>query len=247
MKKRCVFCGSASRLTREHVFGAWLADIGLSNEPLSHGVGALNQSLRDIGITQPFTRTVRDVCAACNGGWMSGLEGTAKRVLRPLILGQPAAVLSSDHAAIAAWAQKTALVAMRMLSEEEREAGYGLPESEYRQLYEIRELCEPLPASQFWIATYGGDRRISAAWVTPIVVRIEGARSPIVHRATSWSSWSGESFCRASASRPRSLTCAFKPMASSGSGRRVRATQYWRRALQAFVTLPLLGSLAAKI
>jgi hypothetical protein len=89
MAKICVFCGAEGKMTGEHVFGDWLTRIGLNLQPLRHGVGRLNRSLRDIGVSKPFTRVVRDVCGACNNGWMSSLEGIASRVLPSLILGTP--------------------------------------------------------------------------------------------------------------------------------------------------------------
>lgn len=177
MAGTCVFCGFNGRLTGEHVFGDWLTRVGLDLEPVVHGAGPLNRSTRDLGISPPFRRTVRNVCGPCNNGWMSRLEDTAKRVLRPLILGEPGTVQPADQGTLAAWAEKTALVAMLVSSEEDRANGYGLPVSEYRELYFIRAESTPLPASQFWIGRYDGARTWSV-WVTPLVVAIDGLPEP---------------------------------------------------------------------
>jgi hypothetical protein len=170
--KTCVFCGTAEKLTAEHVFGDWLTGIGLPRDPVRYGAGPLNRSPRDLGVGQPFTRTVRDVCGPCNHGWMSNLEAIAARVLTPLILGKAGSISEDDSGAIAAWIQKTALVGMLLSSEAERARGYGLPPGEYRALYALR--AEPLPASQFWIGRYEGDRRLCSIWATPMTLRLDG-------------------------------------------------------------------------
>jgi hypothetical protein len=36
-------------------------------------------------------------------------------------------------------------------------SGYGLPASEYRELYAIRDMQEPLPRSQFWMGRFNGE------------------------------------------------------------------------------------------
>jgi hypothetical protein len=170
----CAFCGKTTSLTGEHVLGKWLSRIGLDLDPVAHVKGPLNRIGQEVGVTPPFTRTVRDVCGPCNNGWMSDLEAVAKRVLTPVILGEPTRLDGADLGAIAAWMQKTTLVAMLISSEDERAAGYGLPSSEYRALYEQRELMEPLPASQFWVAHYTGEQRFASTWVTPLTVTVDG-------------------------------------------------------------------------
>lgn len=176
--RACVFCGSEGKLTGEHVFGDWLTRIGLDAAPRRHGAGPINRSARDLGITRPFTRKVRDVCGPCNHGWMSKLEAGAGRVLTPFILGSAGAISEDDVGAIAAWVQKTALVGMLVSSEEDRARGYGLPQEEYRALYACRHDVTPLPASRFWIGRHQGTQRSSAIWVTPMVVKIDGLGEP---------------------------------------------------------------------
>lgn len=178
MAKTCVFCGSADKLTREHVFGDWLGSIGLNQEPAAHRAGPLNSKPRDLGVTPPFKSTVRDVCAACNNGWMSRLEAAAARVLPPLILDRPGLINPIDQGIIAAWVQKTALVNMLVSSSAERANGYGLPRSEYQALYENRGLGGPLSDSQGWIGRYGGTRTQASACVTPMVIRLNGTPDP---------------------------------------------------------------------
>jgi hypothetical protein len=105
---------------------------------------------------------------------MSGLESGAKRVLTPFILGEPGEIATADAGAIAAWVQKTALVAMLVSSEEERARGHGVPPAEYRELYAVRDDKTPLSASRFWIGRYEPGRRSAAVRVTPLVVSASG-------------------------------------------------------------------------
>lgn len=125
-----------------------------------------------MGVTLPFEQTVKDVCASCNHGWMSRLESVAARVLPPLILGHSADIDRDDLGPLAAWAQKTALVGMLVSSTDERARGYGLPASEYREMYAIRDQLVPLQASTFWIGRHVGTS-IAFAQVTPLVVAID--------------------------------------------------------------------------
>lgn len=176
--RSCAFCGSNEPLTREHVFGDWLSKIGLEDDPGETVAGSLNQIGRRMGESRPFRTKVKNVCAACNNGWMSNLEGVARRVLTPLALGQPGRIELADQGAIATWVQKTALMAMYLSSAEDREAGHGLPPSEYASLYRQRDSVEPLPNSRFWIARYTGQLRLGSVWVTPLAVNVEGLSEP---------------------------------------------------------------------
>ncbi|MEV7031719.1 hypothetical protein AB0N99_16015 [Streptomyces sp. NPDC093272] len=177
MPATCVFCGSADTLTGAHVLGDWLSKIGLDPAPVPHGAGWLNRIGRELGLRPPFRQKVRDVCGDCNHGWMSRLEVVAQRVLTPLILGQPGRIEAADQGAIAAWVQKTALTAMLVSSEADRGRGYGLPASEYHELYALRNELPPLPASQFWAGRYEGVRGWSIR-VTPLAVRVDGLPEP---------------------------------------------------------------------
>jgi hypothetical protein len=108
---------------------------------------------------------------------MSQLEAAASRVLTPFILGHGGVVEGADLGAVSAWVQKTCLTAMYVSTTEDRAAGYGLPASEYRQLYEIRDRKKPLRRSQFWIGRFDG----ALAWsvrATPLVVVVDGLPDP---------------------------------------------------------------------
>jgi hypothetical protein len=180
----CAFCGTSGKLTGEHVLGDWLSRIGLDLSPVPHAAGWLNRMGRDLGTSSPYRRTVRDVCASCNNGWMSRLEDVAQRVLTPFILGEPGRLEIADQAAIAAWVQKTALVAMLVSPEEDRAKGYGFPPSEYTELYALRDELQSLQASQFWIGRYDGVRDWSVRG-PPLVITMKGLPDPDLPQAYS--------------------------------------------------------------
>ncbi|WP_246076550.1 hypothetical protein [Amycolatopsis cihanbeyliensis] len=159
------------------MLGGWLSKIGLDLVPVPHSAGQLNRIGRELGVRPPFRQKVREVCGTCNNGWMSKLEGVARRVLTPFILGEPGAISPEDQGAVATWIQKTALTAMLVSSEEDRKGGYGLPASEYHALYALRDKAQPLPGSQFWIGRYNGVRSWSVR-ATPLAVRVNGLPEP---------------------------------------------------------------------
>lgn len=177
MSRQCVFCRSESDLTREHVLPDWLTEIGLDLEPSLHHVGPLNRLPRQ-WTAKPFRTTVKMVCAGCNNGWLSQMEGLAKPVIAPLIRGEPRRLPYDDQALIAAWTCKTALVSLLISSDEARLSGYGVPASEYAALYAERDRIEPLPYSQYWIGAYNGAGRGASIWVTPFVIEVIDASSP---------------------------------------------------------------------
>ncbi|RAM37730.1 hypothetical protein DBZ45_09015 [Arthrobacter globiformis] len=170
MPNSCAFCGSTQPLTREHLFGKWVSKIGLDLSPASHHSSALNGLPRDLGVQPPYRLQVKNFCAACNNGWMSKMEKAAQRVLTPLILGNPGKIALEDQGILAMWAQKTALTAMLVSSDEQREGGYGLARSEYKAFYLHRERMQPLDCSRFWIGEYAEDDGFSAVRVTPLVL-----------------------------------------------------------------------------
>ena len=104
----CAFCGSTKRPRgREHVFADWLNSIGFEAGQVEVHTGWLNRVARR-WTTEGFTATVRAVCDGCNHGWLSQLEGGAKPVLTPFILGQSRELSADDERLIVAGACKTA-------------------------------------------------------------------------------------------------------------------------------------------
>jgi hypothetical protein len=173
----CIFCGTRGTMTGEDVLGQWLQRIDLDQGPVPHGTGWLNRMGRHIGTRPPYRQRIRDVCRACNSGWMSQLENTASRVLTPFILGGAGKVEGHDLGAVAAWVQKTCLTSMYVSTAEDRAVGYGLPASEYRELYEARDIQAPLQRSQFWMGRFSGEMAWSVR-ASPLVVAVDGLPEP---------------------------------------------------------------------
>lgn len=169
-------------LTREHVFGKWVSKIGLDLSPANHHASALNGLPRDLGEQPRYRLQVKNFCAACNNGWMSRMEKAAQRILTPLILGCPGKIGLEDQAVIALWAQKTALTAMLVSSDKQRDEGYGLARSEYEAFYDQRDRMQPPDSSRFWIGEYVEDDGFSAVRVTPLALRSPPSSEPDVPR-----------------------------------------------------------------
>jgi hypothetical protein len=112
----CVFCNGRP-VTREHVIPAWIADAVRVDESGTF-VGRV-ESVRN-GVELPprhlksrkdLLSPIRVVCAECNGGWMSDLEGAVRPLLEPMIAGASQVCLTSDEQArVARWAAKKALL-----------------------------------------------------------------------------------------------------------------------------------------
>jgi hypothetical protein len=102
-----VFCGTAGRLTEEHIFGDWLRKLGYDGD-----------GVREIGdppIIQrggAFSKKLKIACASCNNGWMSKLENDAKPLLVALFNagGRSVPLEAAAQRTLARWAFKTAVV-----------------------------------------------------------------------------------------------------------------------------------------
>ena len=111
----CLACGPTSAPeSREHVFAQWILEefgslnlkVGLSRQ---HHDGAVEQIRQEYRLD---SFRLKKICAPCNNGWMSAVEGNAKPVLLRLING--GAELSSlsveEKDILARWAGKTAII-----------------------------------------------------------------------------------------------------------------------------------------
>lgn len=81
----CFFCGREVKLTREHVLPRWMRR-PLEDEPRWETSLWFRSSLPVEG-SQPLRRrrtdnVLRRVCANCNSGWMSQLEGGVRPLLK---------------------------------------------------------------------------------------------------------------------------------------------------------------------
>lgn len=105
--KECIFCGGKP-LTKEHIWPRWLRPYIVrdqkhyySSRQIVHE--ARSESARKKWGGDPRDRTVRIVCRACNGGWMSQLQIRAKPLIMQLINGATKQLSTQDQRILAFW------------------------------------------------------------------------------------------------------------------------------------------------
>jgi hypothetical protein len=105
----CIFCGKGPT-TKEHVWPQWMLDALGRNATINvwrdqDDAGTAWRARGEGGQVQ-----VKCVCADCNSGWMSNLEGEAKILLGPLINDVSLRLDAAQQQLIAVWCTKTAMV-----------------------------------------------------------------------------------------------------------------------------------------
>lgn len=128
MARNCIFCGQSAG-SAEHIFPDWLNDVFAqidwqpTGTPPQWGRGTQNL-ITDEHIENVWTAneicslTVRKVCRECNNGWMATLEGAAKPLLTPMVLGRPTTLTVAEQVTIGTWATKTAMVCEASMSDD---------------------------------------------------------------------------------------------------------------------------------
>lgn len=115
---RCVFCGGGN-LTKEHIWSDWLSKSGLFPTVESHSWAGLhqrtivdNQAGSSASHTRPhfqmrqgsaLQRKIRNVCKACNGGWMSVLVSSAKPFAEKMVRDEATVMSPDDRRNVAGW------------------------------------------------------------------------------------------------------------------------------------------------
>lgn len=102
-------CGANARMTKEHALPRWLGEpTGAANLHVKHkyegppGTGIAREwKTKGLGIL------VNKVCKVCNNGWMADLEGDARPILEPMILGRTQTFTGPRSKVIARWVIKT--------------------------------------------------------------------------------------------------------------------------------------------
>jgi hypothetical protein len=120
----CVFCGSAAKMTNEHVWGKWLKRyVRQDMRKHSLGVAVVNrpgmpgEEHSYIRAGDPLASKVKVVCEKCNNTWLSEIQDRAKRYLVPLVKGQPTALGHEGQLAVATWATMATMTAEFLLRE----------------------------------------------------------------------------------------------------------------------------------
>jgi hypothetical protein len=115
--RRCLFCGTAARLSREHVWPRWMISVLPAGHHFSSR-GTLGRYNGQAGArfgdvfesVDSCSWTARAVCGTCNNGWMSTLESAAQPTLSPLLTGESAKIRGADITVVFRWAVKTAIM-----------------------------------------------------------------------------------------------------------------------------------------
>ena len=119
-KKLCLFCQSADRMTKEHIFSEWLQGFVPRSFPRTrHFVATVNPWVpapfdaverSSIRAGDPLSGTLKVVCAACNNGWMSRVVERAKPFVRQLVQGEWPDFTEEACTRVAAWAALTSFI-----------------------------------------------------------------------------------------------------------------------------------------
>ncbi len=139
----CPICGVAGKRTQEHVFGNWLSELfGISKHPIAlfSTKGGRLWASRGFG-------TVVDVCARCNNGWMSAIEGRFQTAFSRAILGHPATFTEAGLATLAHWSALKAITLQPHLA--------GMREESHVPIGHVASLPFGTPAgTRVWLGAY---------------------------------------------------------------------------------------------
>ncbi len=123
-EQTCIFCERAKplvKITKEHLFSRWVDDV-LTPELLGPDRSFERTSISSDGVAETKTWPTEVIAAVeaavvcgssrdgCNGGWMSGLDGQARRLLEPMMLGRPTTLTPETQVVIGAWAAMKSMV-----------------------------------------------------------------------------------------------------------------------------------------
>jgi hypothetical protein len=161
--RACLFCGSRTNLTKEHVYPKWLYRAFNVGGPITLMLG--DNAVRT---TPGLDVTLREVCGTCNNGWLHDLEGAFRSVMQDALLGHvrnPTILNSGAQRVVATWAIKTWLLLER--------AAIGLRGMAIEspdELVRLRRDDAPSDSSRVWIgAVRITDNTLS--WLSSLLVR----------------------------------------------------------------------------
>jgi hypothetical protein len=160
--KQCYFCGRTGSMSKEHAWPQWLGR-GAEVEPTQTtrtlgfrrtAVDTYSETVTEV-TTKPgsvLTTRIREVCVACNSGWMSRLEQDVRAPLERLWapdhpFGFTSLTPSEVHA-VAAWAVKTAWVRERV------QQGSVTPTASMRQ--DFADTGTPPEFTSVWVGRHRG-------------------------------------------------------------------------------------------
>jgi hypothetical protein len=159
--RTCLFCGNPAD-TKGHLFPEWINDpdpaYTLGGERTDvFQIGPERTELRSYRADEVASLSVRALCGACNHGWMSRLERSAKPLLRALALGQPTALSIPEQLLAATWAVKTTIVGEAIMEYPDR-----FPAEDCAI---IREQRQPPVRSRVAIAAFSGQSHVFTRYI----------------------------------------------------------------------------------
>ncbi len=116
----CIYCGQEGKLSEEHVFAKWIQGVfpkrhaktmhrlsrpESSGNPIEARIHETETSKR----ADPYDLTIRNVCEACNNGWMSNLQIAAKPFVEALAGGNALTPVADERTVIARWVVMTSM------------------------------------------------------------------------------------------------------------------------------------------
>lgn len=140
--RKCLFCSNQAT-SHEHYFPEWVLKLTSGKAPYRLTVGTL--PAREVYAANARTK---QVCEECNHGWMSDLEGEARRILGPMSQDLAGWLDVKDQETITRWCIKTAMV-FESLTSPNRERWFNAGQ---RQLLRTRQLA--LNRTLVWIGRY---------------------------------------------------------------------------------------------
>jgi hypothetical protein len=147
MRKLCLFCDNAAN-SKEDVLPVWIQEKIKGKRPVVvdgfYGYHPI--------VKQGVKPTVKTgcVCGDCNHGWMSTLEGKARKILGPLMEDIQLFLDKEQKMTIARWSVKTAMT-MTALNRRQRESFYDREER-----VRFRESWTFPRHTSIWLGRYGG-------------------------------------------------------------------------------------------
>ena len=154
---KCIFCNGKG-LSKEHIWSDWLKEIIPRNS--AHGnswAGAwIDPKFQEFKWTKlpreesrqgpVISRKVRNVCKACNNGWISEVVNRAKPILKRLATGQALHLMDDDRSKLIAW------LALSTIMQEFANPGTHVIQATDRQF--LMENKSPPQQWSIWIGHY---------------------------------------------------------------------------------------------
>jgi len=109
--KQCAFCLRPAKMTREHIWSAWIGRLFDDQEINFYAIGGVTPEDTAHWKSRSIDAKASVVCEQCNNGWMSDLDAEASITMSNMIrYGSGVSLLPLGIATVAAFAFKTAVV-----------------------------------------------------------------------------------------------------------------------------------------